>query len=66
MTSTHEAFRQISDLLDAQHEQAAWNLFKQVLREAHDAAYDEGRCDTEYDYTANQPTLPGGLTWPMA
>lgn len=45
MTNTHEAFRQISDLLDAQHEQTAWNLFTQVLREANEAGYDNGYHD---------------------
>jgi hypothetical protein len=50
MTSTHEAFTQIQNLLEAKYKQTAWNVFTHALREAHDAGYDAGVQDTEHDY----------------
>lgn len=59
MTSTHEAFQQISDLLVSETAKtvAAWNLFTQVLREAHDAGYDAGVQDAVIEYNTN-PHFP--------
>lgn len=47
MTSTHEVFRQITELLEAKYSQTAWNLFDEALREAYDSGYDDGRDDGE-------------------